>query len=105
MFGIDIAYVVCLSNDVGEAMAVMSREVVVDRDELLRIFLPFFFKVLKRGFENFPARGFLFEVRAGGISDAENTDQPGQRESLQHQGYEDYAKSKKNDQVAMGKGS
>src|SRR6202043_2579747 len=85
----------------GQALPIVSGEVLVHGIKFSVILLARFFQVSQRGLQDFASCGLLFDIGAGWIGDAENPDQPGKRQSLQHQGYENYAKGQKDNQIAM----
>ena len=101
MFRANVAISVILSDDVGKTMAVVPGEILIDRIEFGSVFLALICQICQRNFKYLPARGFLFDIGSPLVSDTEDPNQPGKRQSLQNQGHENYAESKKNDQVAL----
>src|SRR5467141_1077073 len=101
MFRANVAIGVILSDDVGKTMAVVPGEILIDRIEFGSVFLALICQICQRSFKYLPARGFFFDIGSRLVSDTEDPNQPGKRQSLQNQGHENYAESKKNDQVAL----
>src|SRR6185295_1289685 len=84
-------------------MAIVGGKVLVNGVEFSPALLAGFIQESERGLEYFPSCSFLFQVGARGIGDAQNPDHPGECESLQHQGHQNYAERQKDNQVALGK--
>src|SRR6266853_2274272 len=103
MFGANVAIGVILPDDVGKTMAVVPGEILIDRIEFDSVFLALICQICQRSFKYLPARAFFFDIGSALISETEDSNQPGKRQSLQNQGHENYAESKKDDQIALRK--
>src|SRR5882757_9567127 len=105
MFGALVAVGIVFSDYVGEAMAIVSGDVLIDRFEVTRVFCALTFQKCQCGFEYLAARGFLFNIGSCLVTDAEQSDQPGESQSLQNQGHKNYSEGEKDNQVALGEGA
>ena len=102
MFGALVAVgIVFFSDYVGETMAIVSGDVLVDRIELARVFRALTFQKCQGGLEYLAARGFLLDIGSCLVSNTEQSNQPGKGQSLQDQGHENYSEGEKDDQVAL----